>query len=79
MSKRIFFFSLAEQVIIANYFSEYSYLSSKKLAEEFGCGTTCIQALNKEKEVILTDWKCHENSVLKKGKSEEFQNVNSVV
>ena len=45
---------------------ENSYLSSKKLAEEFGCGTTCIQTLNKEKEVTLTDWKCRENSVLKK-------------
>ena len=79
MSKRIFSFSLAEKVIITNYSSENSYLSSKKLAKEFGCGTTCIQTLNKEKEVILTDWKCHENSVLKKRKSGEFQNVNSGV
>ena len=52
---------------------ENSYLSSKKLAEVFGCGTTCIQTLNKEKEVTLTDWECHENSLLKKkGRSEEF-------
>ena len=79
MSKRNFF-SLAEKVKIINYAEENPHLSSRKLAEEFGCGRTCIQTLIKQKEDILTDWKCCENSSLKKkGRSEEFQDINSAV
>ena len=33
----------------------------------------------KQKKVILSDWKCRENSFLKKGRSEEFQDVNNAV
>ena len=73
MSKRRFF-------KIINYAEENPHLSSRKLAEEFGCGRTCIQTLIKQKEGILTDWKCSENSYLKKkGKSEEFQDINNAV
>ena len=79
MSKRNFF-SLAEKVKIINYAEGNPHLSSRKLAEEFGCGRTCIQTLIKQKEDILTDWKCCENSSLKKkGRSEEFQDINSAV
>ena len=79
MSKRKFF-SLAEKVKIINYAGENPHLSSRKLAEEFGCGRTCIQTLIKQKEDILTDWKCCENSSLKKkGRSEEFQDINNAV
>ena len=79
MSKRKFF-SLAEKVKIINYAEENPHLSSRKLAEEFGCGRTCIQTLIKQKEDILTDWKCCENSSLKKkGRSEEFQDIDNSV
>ena len=79
MSKRKFF-SLAEKVKIINYAEENPHLSSRKLAEEFGCGRTCIQTLIKQKEDIPTDWKCCENSSLKKkGRSEEFQDINNAV
>ena len=79
MSKRKFF-SMAEKVKIINYADENPHLSSRKLAEEFGCGRTCIQTLIKQKEDILTDWKCCENSSLKKkGRSEEFQDINNAV
>ena len=64
MSKRKFF-SLAEKVKIIDV-EENPHLSSRKLAEKFGCGRTCIQTLIKQKEDILTDWKCCENSSLKK-------------
>ena len=73
------FFSLAEKGKIIYYAQENPHLSSRKLAEEFGCGRTCIQTLIKQKEDILIDWKCCENSSLKKGRSEEFQDVNNVV
>ena len=77
MSK-INFFSLAEKVKIINYAGENPHLSSRKLAEEFSCGSTCIQTLIKQKEDILTDWKCCENSSLKKKeRSEEFQDINN--
>ena len=34
----------------------------------------------KQKEVIMTDWKCSENSSLKKkGKSEEYQDINNAI
>ena len=59
MSKRKLF-SQAEKVKIINYAEENLHLSSRKLAEEFGCGRTCIQTI-KQKEDILTDWKCCEN------------------
>ena len=79
MSKRKLF-SLAEKVKIKNYAEENPHLSSRKLAEEFGCARTCIQTLIRQKEDILTDWKCCENSSLKKkGRSEEFQDVNNAV
>ena len=52
---------MAEKVKIINYAQEIPHLSSRKLAEEFGCGRTCIQILIKQKEDILTDWKCCEN------------------
>ena len=79
MSKRNFF-SLAEKVKIINYAEENPHLSSRKLAEEFGCGRPCIQTLIKQKEDILTDWKCCENSSLKKkGRSEQFQDINNAV
>ena len=78
MSKRKFF-SLAEKVKIINYAEENPHLSSRKLAEEFGCGRTCIQTLIKQKEDILTDWKCCENSSLKKKeRSEEFLDIINV-
>ena len=54
MSKRKFF-SLAEKVKITNYAEKNPHLSSRKLAEEFGCGRTCIQTLIKQDEAILTD------------------------
>ena len=61
----------------SNHYSKNPHLSSRKLAEDFGCGRTGIQTLIKQKEVMLTDWKCHENPFLKKkGRSEEFQDVN---
>ena len=44
MSKRKFF-SLAEKVKIINYAEENPHVSSRKLAEEFGCDRTCIQSL----------------------------------
>ena len=69
MSKRNFF-SLAEKVKIINYADENPHLSSRKLAEEFSCGRTCIQTLIKQKEDILIDWKCCENSSLKKVKED---------
>ena len=79
MSKRKLF-SLAEKVKIKNYAEENPHLSSRKLAEEFGCARTCIQTLIRQKEDILTDWKCCENSSLKnKGRSEEFQDVSYAV
>ena len=79
MSKRKFF-SLAEKVKTINYAKENPRLSSKKLAEEFGCDRTCIQTLIKQKEDILTDWKCYENSSLKKkGRSEEIQDISNAV
>ena len=79
MSKRKIF-SLAEKNRIINYAEENPHLSSRKLAEEFGCGRTCIQRLIKQKEDIRTDWKCSENfSLKKKGRSEEFQDINSAV
>ena len=65
MSKRKFF-SLAEKVKIINYAEENLHLSSRKLVDEFGCGRTCIQPLIKQKKDILTDWKCCENSSLKR-------------
>ena len=79
MSKRIFF-SLAEKVKIINYAEENPQLSSREFAGKFGCDRTCIQTLIKQKEDILTDWKCCENSSLKrKGRSEEFQDINNGV
>ena len=79
MSKRKFF-SLAEKVKIINYAEENPHLSSRKLAEVLGCDRTCLQTLIKQKEDILTDWKCCENSSLKKkGRSEEFQDINNAV
>ena len=79
MSKRKFF-SLAEKVKIINYAEENPQLSSRKLAEEFGCDRTCIQTFIKQKEDILTYWKCCVNSSLKrKGRSEEFQDINNAV
>ena len=79
MSKRKFF-SLAEKVKIINYADENPHLSSRKLAEEFGCHRTCIQTLIKQKEDILTNWKSCENSSLKeKGRCEEFQDINNAV
>ena len=79
MSERKFF-SLAWKVKIVNYAKKNPHLSSRKLEDEFGCGKTCIQTLIKQKKVILTDSKCHENYFLKKkGRSEEFQDVNSAV
>ena len=75
MSKRKFF-SLGEKVKIVNYAEKNPHLSSRKLAEEYCCGSTCIQTLIKQKDVILTDWKCHENSFFqKKERSKEFQDV----
>ena len=75
MSKRKFF-SLAEKVKIINYAEKNPHLSSRKLAEEFGCGRTCNQTLINQDEAILTDLKCHENYFLeKKGRSEEFQDA----
>ena len=66
MSKRNFF-SLAEKVKIINYAGENPHLSSRKLAEKFSCGSK-----------KLTDWKCCENSSLKKKeRSEEFQDINN--
>ena len=64
MSKRKFF-SLAEKAKIMNYAKENPHLSSRKLAEEFGFGRTCIQTLVKQKEDTLTHWKCCENASLK--------------
>ena len=52
MSKRNFF-SLAEKVKIINYAEENLHLSSRKLADEFGCGRTCIQPLIKQKKEVL--------------------------
>ena len=79
MSKRNFF-SLAEKVKIINYVKENPHLISRKLAEEFGCGRTCIQKIIKQKEDILTDWNCCENSSLKKkGRSEEFQDISNAM
>ena len=79
MSKRKYF-SLEEKVKIITYAEENPQLGSRKLAAEFGCGRTCIQTLMKQKEVIMTDWKCSENSSLKKkGKSEEYQDINSAI
>ena len=79
MSKRKYF-SLEEKVKIITYAEENPQLGSRKLAAEFGCGRTCIQTLMKQKEVIMTDWKCSENSSLKKkGKSEEYQDINNAI
>ena len=79
MSRRKFF-SLAEKNKIINYAEENPHLSSRKLADEFGCGRTCIQTLIKQKEDMLNDCKCCENSSLKKkGRSEEFQDINNAV
>ena len=64
MSKKTFL--MAEKVKIINYANKNPHLSSRKLAEEFGCGRTYIQTLIKQKEDILTHWKCCENSSLKK-------------
>ena len=69
---------MAEKVKIKNYAEENPHVSSRKLAEEFGCGRICIQTIIKQKKDILTDWKCCENSSLtKKGRSEEFQDINN--
>ena len=65
MSKRKFF-SLGEKVKIVNYAEKNPHLSSRKLAEEYGCGSTFIQTLIRQKDVILTDWKCHENYFFQK-------------
>ena len=54
MSKREFFL-LGEKVKIVNYAEKNPHLSSRKLAEEYCCGSTCIQTLIKQKDVILTD------------------------
>ena len=79
MSKRKFF-PMAEKVKIINYAEENLHLSSRKLAEEFGCGRTYIQTLIKQKKYILSDWECCENySLKKKGGSEEFQDINNAV
>ena len=79
MSKRKYF-SLEEKVKIITYAEENPQLGSRKLAVEFGCGRTCIQTLMKQKEVIMTDWKCSKNSSLKKkGKSEEYQDINNAI
>ena len=62
-----------------HYAAENPHVSSRKLAKEFGCGRTCIQTI-KQKENVLTDWKCCENSSLKKkGRSKEFQCINNAV
>ena len=63
MSKKVFF-SLAEKIEIRNYAEKNPHLSSRKLAEELGCGITCIRTIIKRKEDILTDWKGCENSSL---------------
>ena len=65
MSKRKYF-SVEEKVKIISYAKENPQLGSRKLAAEFGCGRTCIKTLMNQKEVIMTDWKCSENSSLKK-------------
>ena len=79
MSKRTFF-SLTEKVKVINHADKNPHLTSRKLAEGFVCGRTCIQTLIKQKEDILTDWKCCKNSSLKKkGRSEEFQDINNAV
>ena len=78
MSKRKYF-SVEEKVKIISYAKENPQLGSRKLAAEFSCGRTCIQTLMTQKEVIMTDWKCSENSSLKKGKFEEYQDINNAV
>ena len=57
-------FSPSEKVKIINYDKKDPYLSSRKLSEKYGCRRTWIQILIKQKEVILTDWKCHESPFL---------------
>ena len=59
---KFWFFLLAEKDKIINYAEENPHLSSRKLAEEFHWRRTCIQSLIKQKEVIMTHWKCNENS-----------------